>query len=118
MSRLTRPVTLPDDVLVTVKELTVGEVRNWLLDAETGVEGDPLHALVLEECSFDDLARMSDIDARALEGYTPSELAPLVAAAKELNPHFFRVRAALAGVARLMLKEAEQLSLTAAPASS
>jgi len=116
--RLTRPVTLPDDCTVTVKELTVGEVRNWLLDAETGVSEDPLHALALEECSLADLARMSDVDARALEDYTPSELALLVAAAKELNPHFFRVRAALSGVARLMLKEAEQLSLTAAPASS
>ena len=112
MSRLTRPVTLPDDISVTVKELTVGEVRNWLLDAETGVEGDPLHALVLEECSFDDLARMSDIDARALEGYTPSELAPLVAAAKELNPHFFRVRAALTATARAVQREIEQMAST------
>lgn len=111
MSRLIREVALPDDFQVTVKELTVGEVRNWMLDAETGVSEDPLHALALEECSLADLSRMSDIDARALEDYTPSQLAPLVAAAKELNPHFFRVRAALSGVARLMLKEAEALAL-------
>ena len=113
--RLTRPVTLPDDCTVTVKELTVGEVRNWLLDAETGVSEDPLHALALEECSLADLARMSDVDARALEDYTPSELALLVAAAKELNPHFFRVRAALSGVARMMLDEAQASQLNVPP---
>lgn len=116
MTRLTRPITLPEDFPVTVKELTVGEVRNWLLDAETGVSEDPLHALALEDCSLADLARMSDIDARALEDYAPSELAPLIAAARELNPHFFRVRAALSGVARMMLKEAEALALSKTPA--
>jgi hypothetical protein len=116
MSRLTRAITLPDDCAVTVKEMTVGEVRNWLLDAETGASEDPLHALALEDCSLSDLARMSDIDAQSLEGYTPSQLTPLIAAAKELNPHFFRVRAALSGVARMMLKEAEAMALSKAPA--
>ena len=118
MNRLVRYITLADDFPVTVKELTVGEVRNWLLDAETGVSDDPLHSLALEECSLADLARMCDVDARALEDYTPSQLAPLVAVAKELNPHFFRVRAALSGVARMMLREAEALALSKTPAGS
>ena len=103
---------------VTVSELTVGAVRDWLVEAESGGGEDPLHALALEECSLADLARMSDISAADLECYAPSDMADLIAAAKALNPHFFRVRAALSGVARLMLKEAEALASTATPASS
>jgi hypothetical protein len=103
---------------VTVRELTFSEVRDWLVETETGQDEDPLHALALEECSLADLARMSTISVGELEGYAPSDLAELIAACKALNPHFFRVRAALSGVARLMLREAEQLSLTAPPASS
>jgi hypothetical protein len=103
---------------VTVRELTFGEVRDWLVEAETGQAEDPLHALALEDCSLTDLARMSDFAAAELEGYAPSDLADLIAACKELNPHFFRVRAALSGVARLMLKEAAALGSTETPASS
>ena len=110
----TRPVT----VGATARELAFGEVRDWLVETETGQAEDPLHALALEECSLADLARMSSILVRELEGYAPSDLADLIAACKALNPHFFRVRAALSSVARLMLKEAEALSLTATPASS
>lgn len=116
--RLTRTIEMADAFLVTVKELTVGEVRNWLLDVETGRGEEPLHALALEECSLADLARMGDIEVSALEDYTPSELAPLGEAAKALNPHFFRVRAALSGVARLILQEVEALVSTKPPASS
>lgn len=116
MTRLTRSVTLSDDFCANVIELTVSEVRNWMVDAETGAGEDPMHALALEECSLSDLARMCDVSARGLEDFTPSQLAPLVAVAKDLNPHFFRVRAALAGVARMMLKEAEALALSKTPA--
>lgn len=113
----TRTVTV-GATAVTVRELTFGEVRDWLTETETGQAEDPLHALALEECSLADLARMSSISVRELEDYTPTILTDLLAACKALNPHFFRVRAALSGVARLMLREAEQLSLTATPASS
>lgn len=113
----TRIVTV-GAMAVTVRELTFGEVRDWLVETESGQAEDPLHALALEECSLADLARMSSISVRELEDYTPSSLTELLAACKALNPHFFRVRAALSGVARMMLKEAEQLSLTVPPASS
>lgn len=113
----TRPCTV-GTTAVTVRELTYTEVRDWLVETETGQAEDPLHALALEECSLSDLARMSSISVSELENNAPSDLADLLAACKALNPHFFRVRAALSGVARLMLKEAEALSLTAPPASS
>ena len=114
---LTRSVTVGERPVV-VRELTVAEVRDWTVDVETGCAVDALRALVLDDCGLDDLARMSDATAASLEDYAPSELAGLVAAARELNPHFFRVRAALGGVARMMLAEAEVLASSVPPASS
>lgn len=110
--RATRTVTLGDRA-VTVKELTVGDVRALIIAFEAGDSVDPLHALALDECTLADLAAMSDIGAADLEAFTPSELADLVTVCKGLNPHFFKVRAALSGVARLMLQEAEALTSTA-----
>ena len=104
--------------LVTVKELTVGAVRDWLAATEKDTSGDPLHALALAECNLADLALMSDISVADLEAYTPSEMVELIATCKELNPHFFRVRAALSQVARLMKAEIEALPSTETPASS
>ena len=109
----TRVIDLPG-ATVTAMELTVAEVRCWLVEAESGAAVDPLRAMVFEDCSLDDLARMTDADAEMLEGFTASELAPLYDAAKALNPHFFRVRAALTRVARLIEAETGSMISTAA----
>jgi len=113
----TRPILL-GNLAITVKELTVGEVRDWLTEMEAGPGEDAVHALALPDCSLADLARMSDVSVQALEAYTPTELAELVTTCKELNPHFFKVRAALTGVARMMLTEAAALTSTRPPAFS
>lgn len=110
--RATRTVTLGERV-VTVKELTVGDVRAQMVAFEAGESVDPLHALALDECTLADLAAMSDISSDELEDFTPSELAELVTVCKRLNPHFFKVREALNRVSRLMQKEAEALTSTA-----
>lgn len=103
---------------VTVRELTVAEVRDWMVETETGAGQDPLHALVLEDCGLGDLARMCDLGTAEMEAYAPSDLAELIAASKALNPHFFRMRAALSNVARVMLQEAEALASSATAADS
>ena len=113
----TRPVPV-GKLTVNVLELSFTEVRNWMVECESGATTDPLHALAFDDCGLDDIARMCDVSVAALEAYTPTELADLVAACKALNPHFFRVRAALSGVARMMLEEAKALHSTAAPAPS
>lgn len=113
----TRSVKLGERT-VTVRELTVAEVRDWMVEAETGGGQDPLHALVLEDCGLGDLERMSDVSAKELEAYAPSDMADLIAACKALNPHFFRMRAALSNVARVMLQEAEALALSGTAAGS
>ncbi len=113
----TRPVELPGR-LVTVRELTVAEVRAWLVEAEAGERVDPLHALAFDDFGLADIARMCDATADELEAFAPSDLSPLVEACRGLNPHFFKVRAALSGVARVMAAEAAALVSTDAPASS
>ena len=101
---------------ITVRELTVRDIRDWLVEAEAGVAVDPLHALAFEQFGLQDLARMCDATADDLECYPPSELDPLVAACKRINPHFFRVRGLLTGTAQVLLHEAGTLSEQ--PASS
>ena len=108
MAAATRIVEL-SGVKVTARELTVAEVRAWLVEAEAGAPVDPLGSLVFDDCSLADLARMSDVDTDAFEGLTYGELLPLHDACKALNPHFFRVRAALQKVARAI--EAETASM-------
>lgn len=108
----TRVVDLPCGK-VTVRELTVADVRTWLVEAEAGTEVDPLGSMVFDDCSLSDLVRMSDADKDALEGLTYSELLPLRDACKVLNPHFFRVRAALQKVARAIEAEAAAMISTA-----
>ena len=61
---------------------------------------------------------MSDAAAEDLEAYPPSELDELIAAARAINPHFFRVRTALAGVARVMQAEASALTSSDPSAAS
>ncbi len=108
----TRAVDLPCGK-VTARELTVAEVRTWLVEVEAGTEVDPLGSMIFDDCSLSDLARMSDVDPAALEGLTYGELAPLRDACKMLNPHFFRVRAAMQKVARAIEAEAEAMISTA-----
>lgn len=95
---------------VTVKELTVTDVRNWVAEQEAGAMVDPLRSMVFDDCSLDDLARMASLEAQAMESMTYADLDTLRSACKALNPHFFRVRAALLRVARQL--EAEVASMT------
>lgn len=103
---------------VTVRELTVGEVRAWLADAEAQVQRDVdgmpdiVGLWLLDECSFGDLKRMSDISDERLNDLTDSDLRALVDACKDLNPGFFGLRA------RLTALGAASLESPAAPADS
>lgn len=98
---------------VTVRELSVTDVRDWVAENEAGAIVDPLRALVFDDCSLDDLARMCDLSAEKMEAFGALELTPLRDRCKALNPHFFKVREALAGVSRAILAGLDSLSSTA-----
>lgn len=91
--RVTRVIEL-DDLKVTVKELTVAEVRAWLVDltAPKGSSVDVVSALLFEESDLTDILRMTDLPAEQLDALPPSELEKILAVCQQLNSHFFSLR--------------------------
>ncbi|WP_375738075.1 hypothetical protein [Pseudomonas boanensis] len=77
---------------VTVRELTVAEVRQWLNDAAGKVSVDTVDAMLFEEISLPDLARMTSLDVESMGDWQPSQLREVIAAAKDLNKDFFAMR--------------------------
>lgn len=99
--RLTRDVTLGRELdPIQVRELTVGEIRSWLRNAESLDAGDTVSLLLFEEVTLDELRLFIDLNMAMLEILTPSEIAQLIEAAQELNPRFFAMRGRLAEVGR------------------
>lgn len=98
---------------ITGRELTIREVRDWALSVEQGlIEVDPIASMALEEASLQDLEFMTDKTVAEMEALAPSELADVVAMCRKLNPHFFRLRAAMSGAALVMRSEAQQQPLS------
>lgn len=98
---------------VTVRELTIAEVRSWVAECEAGAAVDPLRSLVFDDCSLDDLARMCDLPASEMEVYQPSALAELHDKCRAMNPHFFKVREALMSVSRALRSGLDSMTSTA-----
>lgn len=99
----------------TVRELSVAEVRAWIVEKEQGQSCDGVGELMHPDCALDDLLRMSDLTAEAAEQLTAAQLDQLVRKAKALNPHFFRVRAALNSAVRQLVTETERALSSATP---
>jgi hypothetical protein len=79
---------------VTVSEMTVADVRDWVTAVEAGtLPVDPAGNAAFDDVGILDIALMSDADPEWLMALAPSELAPLAEACRKVNPHFFRVRA-------------------------
>ena len=93
--------------LIRVRELTVAEVRAWLNESAAQTWRDPILALALDDIGLDELARMLDRSVDDLERYAPSQIAEVVAVARRLNPHFFKLRDALIKASRAIDNTAE-----------
>lgn len=87
-------------IQVTVKELTVGEVRHWMMDFVTtdkskdNQSSDKLFIDqgFLQEFGLSDIIRMTDMKLCQLDAFSPSELKVITEKCKELNPDFFSMR--------------------------
>lgn len=101
--------TRADDI--KVKELTTREVRAMFVELEAGAPVDPVRALVFEDCTLDDLSRLSDASIDQLEDMPHAELEKLRARCKAANPHFFRGRELLARISRELSQRAEAVLL-------
>lgn len=85
---------------LTVKELTVAEVRHWMMDMveqEKAKENQDLVSLVLDQNLFEDIGlgdilRMTDLQREQLYDLTPSQLQTVVQKCKGLNGDFFGMR--------------------------
>lgn len=94
--RVTETVTLSDGGAVTVRELTVGEVRAWLAGLATAAEKSiDLVDTGLFEIPLDELTLFVVGDLPAADALTQSEVRLLIDAAKRLNPDFFGLRTRL-----------------------
>lgn len=75
------------DISVTVREMSVLQVRGWL--SEEDADGGLIDLALLPECSLSDLKRMSTLTDEQINTLRPSQLREVVTLCKELNPDFF-----------------------------
>ena len=79
---------------VTVKELTVGEVRQWLASLTVqpaGQSADVVDSLLFSRMALNDLnlVLVGQVD---YDGLTQAEVRQIIDAAERLNPDFFHLR--------------------------
>lgn len=107
---------------VSVRELTLKEIRAWLADASDESSADALDFVgmtVVDGVTLEDLARMTDLTVADMDALTPSEVQRLADVCREVNPGFFRVAAPLHKIARAALENyASRNSNAASPRSS
>ena len=60
--------------VVTVRELTFADVRDWLRRREILKSCDVIHALAFEDFGIDDLAEMSDATTEEMEACAPCQI--------------------------------------------
>jgi hypothetical protein len=80
------------ELKITVRELTVAEVRKWLSDPSIleQPEFDVLTGLMaFDDIGVNDLYRFTDLKKEDTENLTPSALKKIAAVVKELNSVFF-----------------------------
>ncbi|MBA1444799.1 MAG: hypothetical protein M3H12_13815 [Chromatiales bacterium] len=91
-------------VSVTVKELTVADIRDRLRaisnEPENPEDEDILDAMLLKKITFSDLFAMTDLDQEGLDKLSGLQLEKLVAECERLNPLFFKMLDRLAMIGR------------------
>ena len=78
-----------DGTPVIVREMTVLQVRDWLAAATAERPLDLVGDGLFPACALADLPRMTDLTAERIDHLRPSQIEQVIAACKELNPHFF-----------------------------
>lgn len=89
-----------NDVSITIKELTVSDVRHWMMDMMEKKESEAISDLVdsvldqglYEDIGVSDLLRMTDLSTDIVNDFTPSQLRYVIDKCKALNPDFFGMR--------------------------
>ena len=83
-------------ISVTVRELTVSQVRNWLSAmVQPSGQHDIVDQAFFDDCALSDLQRMTSLSSEQIDQLRPSQLREVIALCKELNPDFFGFMARL-----------------------
>jgi hypothetical protein len=87
MRGMTKVIQLGDHE-ITVRELAVWEVRNWIASL-SGQEVDLVDELLIDGVQLSAVRLMAGISKEDMEQMMPSELDKIVDAAKQVNHRFF-----------------------------
>ena len=90
---------------VSVKELTLGEIRGWLRESSSPA-GDVVDATLFEDFDAQDLCVMTSLKGAELDALTPTECRELAAACREVNADFFAMRQRVVAMGRQLLSAA------------
>lgn len=90
---------------IAIRELTVGEIRNWLKESGA-VSGDVVDATLFDDFSLPDLTMMTSLVPEAINAMTPSEIRDVRRVAEEVNADFFAMRSRVVALGRQMLSPA------------
>lgn len=104
MSMALKQVVPLGEISVTVRELTVGEIRQLLKSLAEGSDGDLVEYAVLEEIGLRELQLMTDLEPEIMEDLAPSQLRQVYEACREINKDFFALRARIEDVGRRVLE--------------
>lgn len=99
--RVIRDLKLDGKVIGQVKELTVGEIRSWLLSKT--VAGDLVDSMLFDEISLSDIPVLTTLTDDELTGLAPSEIDSLLPQLKEVNARFFMMREKVVALGRQVL---------------
>ncbi len=100
--RVKHEIDITDVGLVTFYELTLAEIREWLLKA-TQENGDVIDAALFEEFDIHDLRLLTSLTAEQIESMTPSKLRFIYEIAQEHNKDFFGLRRRVVAMGRTLL---------------
>jgi len=114
--RLVREIKVGDRT-VLVRELTVAEIREWLL-AKTADLGDLVDVSLFDDFSLSDVAALTNLTHDDLDQMLPSEIVTVMDVAREINPRFFEMRARMVTMGRALTESQSALptSSVASPA--
>lgn len=117
MQRITKRKELADGLMITSHEMTVGEIREWQAAAPTDIE-DIVGDFLCDDASISELARMTDWEVGDFDRLTQSQLTEVVALCREVNPHFFAMRARLEKAYRRVMDQVTRRSTGPTPSSN
>jgi hypothetical protein len=91
---------------VQIKELTLGEIREWVALAASQSDGfDVVDALLFDDFEMPALLRMTDLSPSELSDCTPTDLRRIVAVCREVNADFFAMRERMAREMRSLFSQ-------------